>query len=195
MCPHFKTFVSAVSFAWKGLTQIITGLIHSLYSCLCSKNKLSEALLTIQYKTELPAPLVTLKCLTLIFFFISALIPGGSVGKESTCNAGDLRDVGSILGLGRSPGEGITTHSSILAWRILWVEEPNGLQSIGSWTVGRSWGNRSYTRGTHHQWHVHLLYLIIFIYILFMMFHSCHMHINIHNVSLNTHTYTHTLEY
>ena len=28
--------------------------------------------------------------------------PGGSVGKESTCNAGDL---GSIPGLGRSPGE------------------------------------------------------------------------------------------
>ena len=29
--------------------------------------------------------------------------PGGSDGKESTCSAGDL---GSILGLGRSPGEG-----------------------------------------------------------------------------------------
>ena len=29
--------------------------------------------------------------------------PGGSAGKESSCNAGDL---GSILGLGRSPGEG-----------------------------------------------------------------------------------------
>ena len=29
--------------------------------------------------------------------------PGGSVGKESACNAGDL---GSIPGLGRSPGEG-----------------------------------------------------------------------------------------
>ena len=29
--------------------------------------------------------------------------PGGSVGKESTCNAGDL---GLIPGLGRSPGEG-----------------------------------------------------------------------------------------
>ena len=29
--------------------------------------------------------------------------PGGSTGKESTCNAGDL---GSISGLGRSPGEG-----------------------------------------------------------------------------------------
>ena len=30
--------------------------------------------------------------------------PGGSDGKESSCNAGDL---GSVLGLGRSPGEGI----------------------------------------------------------------------------------------
>ena len=29
--------------------------------------------------------------------------PGGSIGKESACNAGDL---GSIPGLGRSPGEG-----------------------------------------------------------------------------------------
>ena len=29
--------------------------------------------------------------------------PGGSAGKESACNAGDL---GSILALGRSPGEG-----------------------------------------------------------------------------------------
>ena len=29
--------------------------------------------------------------------------PGGSAGKESTCNEGDL---GSIPGLGRSPGEG-----------------------------------------------------------------------------------------
>ena len=32
--------------------------------------------------------------------------PGASVGKESACNAGDLRDMGSIPGSGRSPGEG-----------------------------------------------------------------------------------------
>ena len=32
--------------------------------------------------------------------------PGGSVGKESACNAGDTRDVGSIPGLGRSLGKG-----------------------------------------------------------------------------------------
>ena len=28
------------------------------------------------------------------------------------------------------PKKGITTHSSILAWRILWTEEPGGLQSM-----------------------------------------------------------------
>ena len=42
--------------------------------------------------------------------------PGGSDGKESICNGGDL---GSIPGLGISPGaKGMHTHSSILAWRI-----------------------------------------------------------------------------
>ena len=32
--------------------------------------------------------------------------------------------------------EDIATHSSILAWRIPWTEEPGGLQSIGSQGVG-----------------------------------------------------------
>ena len=43
--------------------------------------------------------------------------PGGSDGKESACNAGDL---GLIPRSGRSPGEG--NDSSILAWNILWTE-------------------------------------------------------------------------
>ena len=32
--------------------------------------------------------------------------------------------------------KGMATHSSVLAWRILWTEEPGGLQSIGSQRVG-----------------------------------------------------------
>ena len=32
--------------------------------------------------------------------------------------------------------KGMATHSSILAWRIPWTEEPSGLQSIGSQRVG-----------------------------------------------------------
>ena len=41
--------------------------------------------------------------------------PGSSTGKESTSNAGDP---GLIPGLGISPGEDMTIHSSVLAWRI-----------------------------------------------------------------------------
>ena len=32
--------------------------------------------------------------------------------------------------------EGMAAHSSILAWRILWTEEPDGLQSTGSQRAG-----------------------------------------------------------
>ena len=32
--------------------------------------------------------------------------------------------------------KGMATHSSILAWRIPWTEEPGGLQSVGSQRVG-----------------------------------------------------------
>ena len=38
-------------------------------------------------------------------------------------------------GLGRSPEEEIAAHSSILALRILWTEDPGGLQSIRLQTV------------------------------------------------------------
>ena len=37
--------------------------------------------------------------------------------KSPPANAGDVRDVGSIPGSGRSPEEGMATHSSILAWK------------------------------------------------------------------------------
>ena len=54
--------------------------------------------------------------------------PGGSDGKASACNVGDP---GLTAGLGRSLEKEMTTHSSILAWRVPWMEEPGGLQSMG----------------------------------------------------------------
>ena len=60
----------------------------------------------------------------------------GSDGKASTYNAGDMS---SIPGSGSSPGEGNETHSSILAWKIPWVEEPGRLQSMGLQRVGHDW--------------------------------------------------------
>ena len=35
-------------------------------------------------------------------------------------------------------GEGTATHSSVLAWRIPWREEPGGLQSLGSHRIGHN---------------------------------------------------------
>ena len=55
--------------------------------------------------------------------------PRSSVGKESACYAG-----GQVWFLGQDDPleKGMATHSSILAWRIPWTEEPSGLQSMGS---------------------------------------------------------------
>ena len=64
--------------------------------------------------------------------------PGGSVAKNPPANAGGKGDSGSIPGSGRSPGEGMATHSSILVWKIPWTEEPDGLQSMGLQRVGHN---------------------------------------------------------
>ena len=128
---------------------------------------------------------------------IGRSFPGGAVVKNSPANAGDTGDVGLILGLGRSLGEGndnplqyscleipmdrggwqaivhrvakswtqlsmhthshtfqlqrgsqiagrlekeMAAHSSTLAWRIPWIEEPSRLQSMESQRVGHDWG-------------------------------------------------------
>ena len=51
--------------------------------------------------------------------------------KSLSVILGDARDVGLIPGLGRSLEEEIAPHSSILAWKIPWTEEPGRLQSMG----------------------------------------------------------------
>ena len=55
--------------------------------------------------------------------------------KNPHASAGDITWVGS-LGWEDSLEKGMATHSSILAWRITWTEEPGGLESTGpqSWT-------------------------------------------------------------
>ena len=59
---------------------------------------------------------------------LSRDFPGGSVVKNPPATAGDTRAAGLIPVSGRSPEEGMATHSSILAWRIPWTEEPGGLK-------------------------------------------------------------------
>ena len=65
--------------------------------------------------TDLPCPLFGLG------------FPGDSDSKESACNAGDPGPLGWEDPLEKE----MVTGFSILAWRILWAEEPGGLQSMG----------------------------------------------------------------
>ena len=52
--------------------------------------------------------------------------------KNLSASARVIRDVSLIPGFQRSPGEANgTPHSNILAWEILWAEEPGRLQSMG----------------------------------------------------------------
>ena len=55
------------------------------------------------------------------------------VVKNPSANAGDIKDPW-VWSLGQEDPleEEMATHSSILAWRIPWTEEPGGLQAIGS---------------------------------------------------------------
>ena len=59
------------------------------------------------------------------------------VVKNLPTSAGDIRDMSSIPGLEAPLEEGMAAHSSILAWRIPWTEEPGGLQFIG-WQRGQT---------------------------------------------------------
>ena len=69
-----------------------------------------------------------------IIFLKKNDFPGGSDGKASVYN---VKDLGSIPGLGRSPGGGHGNHFSILAWRIsmdrgAWQTTVHGVAK--SWT-------------------------------------------------------------
>ena len=57
------------------------------------------------------------------------------VVKNSPASVGDIRDVGSVPSWEDPLEEDMATHSSVLARRIPWTEEPSRLQSMGSQRV------------------------------------------------------------
>ena len=98
--------------------QVYSKLISFIYSCMC-----------------------VCVCVCILFFFSWALSQVTLEVKNLPANAGDVRDTGLIPGLGRSPAEGMATHSSFLAWRIPWTEESGVLQSMGLQRVEHSWSD------------------------------------------------------
>ena len=60
------------------------------------------------------------------------------VVKTPPASAGDIKTWVPSLGREDPPEEENGNHSSILAWRIPWAEEPGGLQSMGPQRVGHN---------------------------------------------------------
>ena len=63
-------------------------------------------------------------------------LPGGAGGKEPACHVRSCRRLGFDPSQENPLEKGMVTHSSVLAWRIPWTEEPGGLQSTGTQRVG-----------------------------------------------------------
>ena len=70
--------------------------------------------------------------------------------KNQPANAGDARDL----------EEEVATHSSTLAWEILWTEGPGGLQSMGSQRVERGWATK----------HTHMVLVVLDVIFMFNIF-------------------------
>ena len=129
---HSSTFISWHSMLREVFLFSTTYLFMYLYQCTLVNFCFSQWSFILVLKSSLVWPMWAPQA-ALVFFNMfppfSEDFPQSSVGEESACSAGDL---GSVLGSGRSSGGGNATHSSILAWKIPWTEEPSRLQSTGS---------------------------------------------------------------
>ena len=75
--------------------------------------------------------------------------PSGSVVKNLPAMHEPQKMQVWSLGWEEPLEEGMTTHSSILAWRIPWTEETRGLQSVGLQRVGCDWATNTFTSLLH----------------------------------------------
>ena len=91
----------------------------------------------------------------------------GQVVKNLPANAGNIRDLGSIPGREDLLEEGMALHSSILAWRIPWMEDPGRLQSMGLHRVRHNWSDFAclhlYTPARVCKMHLLILLLLLLI--------------------------------
>ena len=77
-----------------------------------------------------------------------------SLGAQTVENMQETR--AQSLGWEDPLEEGVVTHSSILAWRIPWTEDPGGLHSMGSQRVGHHW-----VTNTHTFWYMAAIYKLL----------------------------------
>ena len=68
-------------------------------------------------------------------------LPRWLSGKEPACQCRRCRRLKFDSCVGKILEKGMATHSSILAWEMLWTEEPGGLQFMGSQRFGHDWAH------------------------------------------------------
>ena len=79
------------------------------------------------------------------------MVWGASLVAQMVKNLPAMRETWVPSLGGEDPLEkGMATHSSILAWRIPWTEEPGGIQSMGSPRVRRDWATQHSTQHSVH---------------------------------------------
>ena len=86
-------------------------------------------------------PIPSFRLFMKLFKHVDTHIPGlpqWLSSKESVCSTGVAGDRVQSLGWEDALEEGMATHYSILAWRIRWMEDPDGLQSTGLQRVGHN---------------------------------------------------------
>ena len=110
--------------------------------------------------------------------------PGGSDGKESSCSAGDQvwsPDWEDPL------EKGIAIHTSILAWRIPWTENPGDLQSMALQRVRHKWlthtHKRTHTHTSSRQFVLYIMSLVtVIIFNLGVLYFWCPSSLYIHKM-------------
>ena len=144
-CSFKKTFLSLFAILWNSafswLYLSLFPLPFLLFSAICKASSDTTLLLAFVFLWGgfghnlqcYEPPSIVLQALQLPnlipWIYLSLLLfSGGSDGKASACNTGDLS---SIPGLGRSPEKGLATHSSTLAWKIPWTVAWQALLPMG----------------------------------------------------------------
>ena len=92
-------------------------------------------------------------------FLFYHVMYGGASGKELSCQSRRCKRPSWTTGSGRSLEEGMATHSSILAWRIQWTKEPNGLLSIALQRVRHEWNYWACTHAPCEEFSFYILVL------------------------------------
>ena len=100
--------------------------------CNLAARKGKESLRSYPWSSGRSGPAHTLECIPSL---LVALV------KNLPANAGDVREVRSIPGLGRSLGGGNDNPLQYSCLENPWTEEPGGLQSMGSKRVEDGWSN------------------------------------------------------